>query len=354
MGNYDVSYTFTIENTGGMTLGFLTMPEDLASQLGAAYVGVVSTPTIVAGSTATTDPTPNGSFNGDTNNDLFDGMSGELEPGQSFQVTIIVEVDNSEAISPLENQATVTGTAIDEDGNPITDGNGDPVTTSDPTDNGVDPTTNNGEGGTDDPTPLEIPEIALTKALVSSMPAGAPNAANVYELQYEYIVQNTGTTVLEDILVEDDLSGWGAALLGTPAPVVSLTNVDAATMPTGNGGSYNGVGDTDLLTNSGTGLLNPGESFKINLTVYVDITNATGGLLNQGDATATPTDGAGTPTGADVMDSSDDASDLPTGDPESSNPGATGDTGGSDDPTPVSFPALPVPDQSRSWRTDAS
>ncbi|MEZ4962958.1 MAG: gliding motility-associated C-terminal domain-containing protein [Saprospiraceae bacterium] len=340
-GNVDVTYTFTIQNTGGMDLGRLAMPENLAAQLGNAFVGVVSTPSILAGGTATVAPTPNASFNGNTNTDLFNGTSGRLKPGQSFQVAIVVEVDNSEAIPVLENQATVTGVAIDGSGNPVTDGLGQPVTTSDPTDNGVNPTTNNGSGGTNDPTPLVVPAIALTKALVSSLPAtGQP--ANVYKLQYEYLVKNTGTTYLEDIRVADDLSAWGAALLATPAPVVELANVDASTLPTNNNGNFDGTSDTDLLASGGTGLLHPGESFKIKLTVFVDIAQATSGLINQGLATATPTNGAGTPIGADVNDLSDDASGLPTGNPESTNPGATGDSGGPDDPTPVAFPALPL------------
>ena len=44
-GNYDVTFTFTITNTGNVNLSNILMQEDLANQYGAAFVGLVSGPT---------------------------------------------------------------------------------------------------------------------------------------------------------------------------------------------------------------------------------------------------------------------------------------------------------------------
>ena len=341
--NIPVTYSFVIENTGGLELGMLSLTENLASQLGAAFVSVVSAP-IITVSTATTDPTINGGFDGGTSTNLFDGMSGELAPGESVTVEVVVAIDNSQITSTLTNQATVTGTAIDDLGNAITDGVGASVTASDLTDDGTDPTTNNGSGSTDDTTPLLFPDIGVTKAVTSTSPTIGGNPED-YTVTYELIVENTGTTPLEDITLIDDLSTWGGALLSSPIPSVSVMNIDATIAPTDNNGSYDGVGDLNLLDALGSGLLNPGESFKVLVTVGVDKSQAAlTGLQNSAMTEAITTDGAGTPlAGLDnPVDASDDATGLAAGDPACKNLGALNDSGGADDPTIVTFPPCPV------------
>ncbi len=341
--NIHVTYSFVIANTGGMDLGLISLEENVASQLGAAFVSVVSAPTITA-STATVDPTVNGGYDGSSSTNLFDGISGELHTGENITVEVVVAVDITQISSTLSNQATATGTAIDEVGDPIIDGVGQPITATDLTDNGTSPFTNNGSGGTDDTTPLLFPDIGVTKAITSAAPTIGGNPED-YTLTYELIVENTGTTVLEDITLMDDLSMWGGALLSSPSPTVSLINIDATTLPTGNNGGYNGVGEVNLLTAGGSGLLNPGESFKVLATVVVDKSQAPlAGLQNSAMTEAVPTDGAGTPlAGLDnPVDASDDATGLAVGDPACKNIGALNDSGGADDPTIVTFPPCPV------------
>jgi len=121
-------------------------------------------------------------------------MSGVLAPMESVTIAVTVAIDNTSITSNLSNQATATGTFIDIAGNPVLDGIGNPVLVTDLSDAGTDPTTNNGAGGMDDPTLLQEPAVGLTKAVTSSAPA-IGGAAEEYVVQYEIIVQNTGTTL---------------------------------------------------------------------------------------------------------------------------------------------------------------
>ena len=54
--NFDVTYSFVIENTGNVPMDSLSLVDDLATDLGAAFVQVVSLPSIDG--TQTTAMTP--------------------------------------------------------------------------------------------------------------------------------------------------------------------------------------------------------------------------------------------------------------------------------------------------------
>jgi len=151
-GNYDLTYKFVIENTVTDTLDKLTLTEDFATQFGGAFVGVVGTPTIVAG-TGAVAPTANGAFDGGASDaNVFDGTSGEIEAGETITVTMVVEVDPDNATAvlnsagELENSATAGG--ADPNGDPVTDDSDDPNNATD-----GDP---DGDGNPDDPTSVLI------------------------------------------------------------------------------------------------------------------------------------------------------------------------------------------------------
>ena len=243
--------------------------------------------------------------------------------------------------SGLENQATSTGTGINPDtGLPDPD-----LMAMDTSDNGVDPTGENGEDNMDgtfgnDPTPIVIADIAVAKSV-----AGTPVllANGNFGVTYELVVENTGNVDLAGLtLVEDLATQFGTALVSagnatiTVPPSIAGSNVvvDSA---------WDGAGATEIISQAASTLLAVGDSFTIQFTVEVDpdAVGAPGELDNQVtvggdavDANGDPiTDSSGNPIM--VSDDSDSGSD-----PNGTNVGEDGDTGGSDDPTPLLIPSI--------------
>jgi len=152
--HFDVNYRFVIQNTGNVPLDSLTLIDDLATDLGAAFVQVVSLPSVfIPLTTATTVPSINPTFIGSMPAlDMFMGMPTDmLLPGELITVDVSVELNPSAvgADSPLMNQATASGK---DPNNTITE---------DDSDNGAAPDGNNEEGGPDDPTPLDCQPARL-------------------------------------------------------------------------------------------------------------------------------------------------------------------------------------------------
>ena len=122
-----MTYEFVIENAGNVTLHNLTLTEDFATQFGGAFVSVIAPPTIVAGAGAVA-PTGDITYDGATSSDVFDGISGEIEAGETITVQITVEIDPDAATAvynadgELENSATASGTdPNDPTGTPVED-----------------------------------------------------------------------------------------------------------------------------------------------------------------------------------------------------------------------------------------
>ena len=117
-------------------------------------------------------------WTGDTTQSLVTA-TGPIEVGDMFEIVFTATIDpdaGGTSSSGLVNQATSTGEALDENGNPLTDSSGNPVTAMDDSDNGADPTAENGEDNGDgtfgnDPTPIIIPDISVAKQV-----AGTPVA----------------------------------------------------------------------------------------------------------------------------------------------------------------------------------
>ena len=100
--------------------------------------------------------------------------------------------------------------------------NGNPITASDDSDNGTDPSGENGEDDLDgvagnDPTPVVIADLAIAKTIT-----GEPVLRNdgIFVVTFEVEVENTGTVDLSDLSLLEDLSSqFGSCLLYTsPSP----------------------------------------------------------------------------------------------------------------------------------------
>ena len=325
-GNFDVTYVFVLENTGDVTLDNLRLTDDFASQFGGGFVGIVGTPTIAAGPGAVV-PGANPAFDGGiTNANIFNGTSGEIEVGEFIDVTLVVEVDPDSptvvlnANDQLLNQAT--GGGDDDSGNSVDDFSDDPT---DATDNDL-----NGDGNADDPTIVSFSAVNLIKS-AGATSAAASGVSGNFDVTYTFLVENTGTVDLNNLVLNDDLAGQlGGAFVGVVTNV-AVTNIDATTAPGGNP-TFAGTATENLL--DGTGLLEAGQSFEVTVTVEVDadadpsVLDSAGAFRNS--ATITGDD----PDGNPVDDVSDDPTVATDVDPNADN--------NPDDPTIVFFADIDV------------
>jgi len=336
-GNYDVTMDFLVDNIGSVALTNLSLVDEIADQFGAAFVGVTTAPAILSppANAASVAPTTNGGYNGDLDSEML-GLDGSLEPGDSLTVRLVIEVDASMAgPSGLENQATASG--ADSFGNDITDISDDNTSSTDNPDGSTDNPNgagDDGTGGTNNPSQLLIPDVDATKAVTNVSAASSGIQGNV-DITYQVIVQNTGTTPLENIDVMDDVATQlAASYVGvTQEPVIVSSS--ATTDP--------GTGALPIVLD-GTGTLLPGEQVIVEFIVELDASEIDANEANQASVTSTPTDGMGNPIpdpnnpGMDLMDVMDDSDSG--NDPTGTNPNGEGDTGTPDDVTPL--PLIPA------------
>lgn len=146
-----------------------------------------------------------------------------------------------------------------------------------------------------------------------------------FNVTFDLIVENTGTNPLQNIQINDQLdaaSQYGAvfqSIVTAPSIVIST----AMTTPSPNSNYDGRLTQPNLLL--GGGVLQSGQSFTVRFTAEVN-PNANGSANNvTNQATVFATDGT-----ANISDLSDSGTI-----PNSNNLGERGDTGGSDDPTPL-------------------
>jgi len=204
-GTVDVTFTLETENTGNVPLLNLTLVDDLQTQFGSAFNGVVTQPTISgAAATGSTAPAQTTSYTGA--NSLI-GTGGVLAVGDKYTVVFTVNVDMnaSGAPSPLANTAT-TGATAPGSTSPITD---DSNNSSDPSNNGTDGT----PAGTGVPTiittPSEIGTIGLVKSAVLNDDDGIAGVSAGDTIDYTYVVTNTSSIVnVYNVNVTEPASGF--------------------------------------------------------------------------------------------------------------------------------------------------
>ncbi|QEG22775.1 DUF4347 domain-containing protein [Mariniblastus fucicola] len=349
-GNFNVTYQLVVENTGNASLD-ISLEDDLDAQFGSAFVSAGSLTMISqpAGNPITLD---SANWDGDVVTEMVNqSFTNILEGGEFFIVQIEVEVDPdaSGRSQALDNQATVTGDAVDENGLPLTDSNGDPVIVDDLSDTGSDPETSNpgadgDTGGSDDPTPLLLPDVAIAKSIVGD-PVQLPNGH--FTVQYQFVVENIGTTYLSNLqVVEDFAAEFGANVFVqvVAPPAVNGLPMDPTSVAPIRNIPYDGNADANLLDGT-SGLLAPGDSYSVGVTVQLDPNGA--GAIVPFENTAVTTGDAANPDGSPISDGSGspivvtDDSDSGTN-PNTSNSGEPGDTGGTDDPTPLYIADLDI------------
>ena len=342
--NFDVTFTLAFENNGSVDLTDLNLFDDIASQFGGAFVSV-GDPAIVNFVGTGTQPTINGDWINDTSETLIAG--GIANVGDRFEIVFTATIDPtgiSDAGS-LANQATASGVALDENGNRLTDGNGDLITATDVSDNGTNPNNENGEEVTgdgvfaNDPTPIQIADLAIAKSIF-----GEPvltQFAN-YVVTYQLVIENTGTLDLGSLsLLEDLTTQFGSAF-------VEAGNLTLVTGPGDAGSSisldssWNGDTATEILEGSENALV-VGDSFTLRFDVEINPAEVTDPLENSVEGQGTAVDENGSP----VLDSNNapivgtDTSDSGL-DPATSNPDDPADQGTSADPTLFDPPAVPL------------
>ncbi|MDH3244381.1 MAG: hypothetical protein OEM26_07190, partial [Saprospiraceae bacterium] len=346
-GNLDVTFKYTIHNTGGTYLDTIDLQDDLPGQLGSSFVEVTAVPVIA--SDGGSGVTANSMFVGSTpGTSILSGTDGHLHYDSIICVEVVVELDPNtpDGLDSLKNQAIVSGDPTFPDGAPVVI-NGMPMPAQvDTSDSGLIPDSTNpddpGDLGTEsDSTLLWLPGINLSKGLVNveqvSDPINSPSTAGNVIATFKYTVKNTGNTTLNHVELSDDLINQLGGI---------FVQIDSIGEPMGLGigvlhnAAWNGDTDTTLIS---SGQLLPNDSFMI--SVFLELNpNALSPVVpptNQAHVEATPWDTLtmDTLTGVsgknlpDVQDSSDSGI-LP----ESQNFGAPGDSGGSNDPTLVYLP----------------
>jgi hypothetical protein len=139
-----VTYQLIVENTGTVDLTNLSLNEDLAGQFGDAYVNASELTLIGSPGDPQSSIALNSAFDGGSNTELMDvSANNVLQTGDSFVLQFVAEVNPNSEGDELHNQVTGSGDAIDENGDLIVDGSGEPLTASDFSDGGTDPNGSN-------------------------------------------------------------------------------------------------------------------------------------------------------------------------------------------------------------------
>ena len=324
-GNLDVTYRLVLKNTGNTPLVNIALNDDLMTMLGNSFVNVVQQPFIVS-SNAASNPAigvfPN----------IFSGVGGNILPNQSITVDFKIEMnpDAGGVSYPLTNfaQATANGVALDGGIYPI----------SVISDSGPNPESNNagqpsvpGCGG--DTLAVNLPAIRLAQHVAGVEPATS-GIIGRFDVIFQVLAQNIGSVPLTNLSLLENLTSPGqlgsafVAVRGFPQilPVgINGTIGNASTNPTANP-AYNGT--NDLLT--GGGLLLPGELFILQYRIEVNPKAPGAPIMMRAQVNGSGTGDGPLGTPITVNDPSDSGFV-----PQSNNQGRPGDTGTSDDPTPL-------------------
>ena len=185
----------------------------------------------------------------------------------------------------------------------------------------------------------QMPEVTEVKStlVINGVDYPESETCGQFNVLFRAIIQNTGTTPIENLetsLDFSDPSQFGAAFIGIVNPP-EITFSSAQTTPSVND-DYDGTNDLFL----GDGLLYPDDSLIIEFAIEInpEAAGAPSAPIIQLEVTAFGANFDGTPIldpgngnqQVEFIDLSDDGID-----PTTTNPGYPGDTGGEDDPTPL-------------------
>ena len=152
---------------------------------------------------------------------------------------------------------------------------------TDDSDNGTDPNSNNGEGTSDDPTPLLLPSVGLAKM------AGDPVAnGDNFDVPFTFVYENNGTVALTTLSLTDDIATeFGNAFVNVVPGSLAVQNFTGSGAAPGANAAWEADTMLDML--DGTGQLNVSDTFEVTFIVTIDpdgIDSQSQGLENQGTA----------------------------------------------------------------------
>ncbi len=225
-GSYDLTYNFTIVNSGEIALSNLSLTDDLT----AAFPG--STITVIR-LAALGSLIVNNSFNGTGNNEMLSNASTLAAKSKEIielKIKVVVGLTGGE----FRNSAISTGTSV-KTGLPVTDistngFNPDPQTSGDFTPN--------------DPTPVTL--LALTPAkigLAKALTKTKKNVDGTYDLSYTFTIVNTGDIGINNLSLTDNLATT------FPGATIKVTRLAALGSLIVNS-SFNGMGVNEMLSST--------------------------------------------------------------------------------------------------------
>ena len=202
VGNFDVPFALVIQNNGDVPLTNIQLVDDLSAQFGSAYVSVSEAAEITA---STAEETPN--LNTDFPANLFDGISGRLMPGQSINISFTLELNPGaeEAKGIITNQAEALGTSTGGvEVNDLSDSGTN--ASNNPANGGDNPSApGNSSGGTDDPTPFELPAGSLQGVVwIDADRNDALNEGEPLLINWTVQVTDTNGNIIATILTDEN------------------------------------------------------------------------------------------------------------------------------------------------------
>ena len=358
-------FEFTITNTGDLPLYGLSMlddfvddpyvrevlsatPSDMTSTLG-SFDGSDIDPAFIVGVTGG-GPAPSTQPFLDT----VTNTTPVLQVGEtlSFKVdlTIDLEPTTPDTADILNSALTIAYVDLDGNGSITNDGGARIEDRSDVDDALAQDGTDDGPDLGDDPTPLLLARLSAAHYFEINPLSGTIGTQSTIDPNYveffgRVVVQNTGDVPLTNVtLVAEDPITWDTTVLVDQPPTIAVAPNQGS--PFTPGTAYDPALNNFNLAGTGS-LLRVGEKTDIRFQFRVDLTDPdidlpwfeTDQIVVSGQIAEEPTGPfAPQPLGFGpnlepifVYDLSDSGSD-----PLSSNAGAPGDTGGTDDPTPLS------------------
>ena len=356
-GTFELPYVVVVGNAGpsGSTVFNVQADENLAATFGSA--GAISIKPGSYSVVVTGGPcSANAAFNGQSNTRLLAGTD-DLAGGQRCTIRFTAVVTFGAAsvpTTPLNNSVFASGVAADGTPNPgYTFPGGTPTpppaaSTTDVSTAGTTPPAGSAPGtppappglppspGADNPVPTAVTLVPQQLGAAKRV-AGIAQSGAGYSVTYELVVANIGTVPATNVQLADNLS----ATFPAPARVSAVSGLNNVARTGGASAAQCAVNPTFALTNTnlmtGQTSLSPGQSCSFRFAVEFTANGSIGPFNNTAVASSYPNPAAapgGTPAGPALASDRSDSGTSPTG----TNPGAPGDTGGSNDPTPLALP----------------